>query len=249
MEYSIEIKNISKRFRQGKHQIHAIRNLSLKIKKGEIFGLLGPNGAGKSTLLNIITTIITQDSGTVTLLDKNHQKEKSVLQRMSLASGDARFHWVLRVRDILKFYSIAYGLSRQEREKRISELSKFFGITGIMERRFDGLSTGERMRLVFAKSLLNNPEILLLDEPTLGLDPDIAIKIRSEILRMNKEIGMTILLTSHYMHEVEQLCSRIAFIRKGKIVDLGTAVDIKKKYGNLEKYFVKMVQEDETEQD
>ena len=103
--------------------------------------------------------------------------------------------------------------------------------------------------LVFAKSLLNKPDLLLLDEPTLGLDPDIAKKLRNEIKRISKELGTTILLTSHYMQEVELLCSRVVFMRKGKIANIGTLHEIRKKYKNLEEYFLSMVKEDEVSQD
>lgn len=245
MENALEIRSLSKTFRQNRKQIKALAGISLNIKKGEIFGLLGPNGAGKSTLLNIITNILTPDSGNVLILQKNPQKDKEILQEISLASGDAHFHWVLRVKDILSFYSLAYGLERHESKKRIGELSKFFEIDEIMNRRFDSLSTGQKMRLVFAKSLINNPKVLLLDEPTLGLDPNIAIKLRSEIKRINKKLGVTVVLTSHYMQEVEELCHRVAFINKGRIVDIGPVKKIMKKHKNMQEYFLKMVDENE----
>ncbi len=230
MENAIEINNVSKEFRQGKKIVRALENINFQIRKGEIFGLLGPNGAGKSTLLNIITNLLTPDNGNVLIFGKDPRIDRSVIENLSFAVGDTSFHWVLKVQDILKFYGISYGIPKLERNKRIKELTDFFGISDMMEKRFDALSTGERMRLVFCKTLLNSPKILLLDEPTLGLDPDIAIKLRKEIKKINKEVETTILLTSHYMLEVEQLCNRIAFINKGRIIDIGKISDVKQKY-------------------
>lgn len=227
---AIVINHVSKHFRQDKKQVTALADVSFSIKQGEIFGLLGPNGAGKTTLLNIITNMLLPDTGNVLIFSKDPRHDSRIIESLSFAAGDTRFHWVLKVRDILKFYSIAYGLSAQERTARTKRLTGFFGITELLEKRFDALSTGERMRLVFCKALLNNPKILLLDEPTLGLDPEFAIRLRKEILRINRELGTTILLTSHYMMEVEQLCSRIGFINKGRIIDIGTIKDVKQRY-------------------
>jgi len=146
---------------------------------------------------------------------------------MNLVTNDSHFHWVLSCRDILEFYGRVYGIESKKRTKRIKQLSKTFGIEKIMDRRYSYLSTGEKMRLNFAKALINHPDLLLLDEPTLGLDPDIAIKVRTEIKKISRKFGTTILLTSHYMQEVEQLCERIAFIYKGKLVDIGDVNKIK----------------------
>lgn len=230
MDNAIEINNISKQFRQGKNIVKALDNVNFQIKNGEIFGLLGPNGAGKTTLLNIITNMLTPDSGNALIFGKDPRIDRNIIENLSFASGDTRFHWVLKVKDILKFYGMSYGIPKQERNARIKKLTEFFGISALMDNRFDSLSTGERMRLVFCKTLLNNPKILLLDEPTLGLDPDIAIRLRREIKRINKERGTTILLTSHYMLEVEQLCNRIAFINKGRIIDIGKISEVKQKH-------------------
>ena len=215
----IEVDDVSKNFRHKGKDFFALKDVSFSVEKGEIFGLLGPNGAGKTTMLNIPLSILTQDSGTVRVFGKPVGPE--VLERMNLVSSDTRFHWVLPCREILEFYGRVYGLNPKERARRADKLAKLFGIEDIMGRRYSYLSTGEKVRLNFVKALLNEPDLLLLDEPTLGLDPDIAIKVRSEIKRISKKFGTTILLTSHYMHEVEQLADRIAFIDKGEIIDTG----------------------------
>ncbi len=226
----IEIKNISKTFRSASGEAFSMRNVSFDVDDAEIFSLLGPNGAGKTTLLNMIVGILVPDSGSITLFGKNVQKDANVLEQVGFGSGETRFQWVLRVADILQFYARIYGLAKEEREKRIAELVSFFGLHNVLHRKFGYLSTGERMRLVFAKALLNNPKLLLLDEPTLGLDPEIALRVRHEIKRINKTFGTTILLTSHYMQEVEQLSDRIAFIYEGSIVDIGSVEKVKLKH-------------------
>lgn len=219
----IEVSNVSKKF--GKFE--AVKNVSFTVKEGEVFGLLGPNGAGKSTMLNMLTGLLVPNDGTIKIFGKNVVKDRDVLEQMGIATGGANFHWALRVRDILVFYAMIYGLNKKESEKRIERLVKFFGLKDVLYRKFGYLSTGEKMRLVLAKSLINNPKLLVMDEPTIGLDPNIAIKARKEIARVNREFGTTIILTSHYMNEVEQLADRIAFINKGQIAEMGTIRKLK----------------------
>ncbi len=224
---AIEITNLSKIYKVKKKDFYALKDINLIIEKGEIFGLLGPNGAGKTTLLSILIGLLYPDKGDAKILGVKPYSNRDVLERMNFVSGETRFHWSLFVKDILNYYGMAYNIPKAIRQKRIEELIDFFEINHIRNKKFAWLSTGERMRLVLAKALLNKPEVLLLDEPTLGLDPDIAIKVRKEIRRVNKIFGTTILLTSHYMNEVEQLSDRIAFINKGEIVDVGSVEKVK----------------------
>lgn len=237
----IEVSGISKQFGRGKARFYALKDVSLDVKEGEILGILGPNGAGKTTLLNIIMGIVYADSGSATIFGESVRKRGAV--KIGYVSGEERFHWALTPFDVLMFGGRLYGLSATERKQRAAELLKLFGLEKVVSRKFDVLSTGEKMRLAFAYALINKPKLLLLDEPTLGLDPDIAIKVREEIKRINRELGTTIVLTSHYMQEVEQLCGRIAFINKGRIMHVGSVAGIRKKHINLEAYFVKMAGE------
>ncbi len=237
MTNAIEIHDISKRFKSDGKPFYALKNVSLSIEQGEIFALVGPNGSGKTTLLNIISSMLIPDNGHVKILGIDVQKDRSVIEKMSFVSAETRFHWALTIKDVLNFYSRAYGIPKAERERRISHLIEFFDIKKIMHRRFDSLSTGERMRLVFAKSLLNEPKILLLDEPTMGLDPDMAEKLRKEVKNINKNFGTTVFLTSHYMQEVQRLSQRVAFIYKGEI----KKIDKTKNMGDIEQYFIKTV--------
>jgi len=237
----LEIKDVSKEFKRQGKKFYALNNINLEIKKGEIFALLGPNGAGKTTLLNIIMSLLYPDTGSVKILDKDIRKNREILSNLGYVSGDERFHWSLTPADVLNFGGMMHGLSKDERTKRAAELVKLFGLDDVLHSKFSVLSTGERMRLAFSYALINSPKILLLDEPTLGLDPDIAIRIRKEIRRTNRELGTTIILTSHYMAEVEQLADRIAFINHGEIKDIGTVASIREHHPNLESYFLEMI--------
>ena len=223
----VEVTNVSKKFKEKKKEFFAVKDVSFSIQKGEIFGLLGPNGAGKTTMINMLLGILVQNSGDIKIF--NQTVCPDVMERMNLVSSDTKFHWVLPAREILEFYGRVYGINAEERSRRIENLSKIFDIEHIMNSKFSYLSTGERMKLSFAKAMLNRPDLLILDEPTLGLDPDIAIKVRNEIKRVNKKFNTTILLTSHYMHEVEQLCNRIAFMSEGEIIETGSVDKVKLK--------------------
>ena len=241
----VNVVNVSKQFKRRDAALgvtakfYALKDVSLSVKDGEVLGILGPNGAGKTTLLNILLGIIYADSGKATLFGQD-VKKSGVVERIGYVSGEERFHWALSVSDVLTFGCILFGLGKKQRVERINGLVSVFGLKGILGSRFEVLSTGEKMRLALAYSMINSPKLLLLDEPTLGLDPDIAIKVRKEVIRINKKLGTTIILTSHYMAEVEQLCDRVAFINKGMVMHIGTVSDIRKKYPNLETYFVKM---------
>ena len=222
----LTISNVSKTFKTKTGPVNALNNISLAIEEGEIFGLLGPNGAGKSTLINIMLHLLLPDTGEVRILGQKPGPE--VLRQINIVAGGSAFHWNSTPNDILNFYSKIYGIDKPA--QRIQELASLLRIEPLMNRKFSWFSTGERLRVAFAKALLNKPKLLLMDEPTLGLDPDVARTVRKEVQRLNKEESTTILLTSHYMHEVEQLCSRIAFIYKGSIVDIGRVKDVKLKH-------------------
>ncbi|MFH0890029.1 MAG: ABC transporter ATP-binding protein [Candidatus Aenigmatarchaeota archaeon] len=239
---AIDVINVSKKFRSEGKEFSALKDVSLSIKRGEIFALLGPNGSGKTTLINIITGLVIPDSGKVKILGKDVAKFPEIIEKVGLVSNEARFHWALDTRDVLNFYGMVYGIKRRERKKKADELIDFFGLSRIQKRRVDSLSTGEKMRLSFAKALLNKPKILLLDEPTLGLDPYISAKLRKEIRHINRTFGTSMLLTSHYMKEVRELASRVAFIMKGEILDVRRTRGV-----DLEKYFIKMIKEGKNE--
>ncbi len=233
----IEVHGVRKNFSTGffRKKINtALDGVSLFVRKGEIFGLLGPNGAGKTTLLNIISTQLLPDKGSVKMFGKEttglSMHELSGLKsRINMCSGNPNFPWSLTVEEILKYYSMLYGCKLSACGNNVNALIKTFELEKYRAARYDRLSTGTKQRLALAKSMINKPEILLLDEPTIGLDPDIARKLRAKILEINKKTNTTIILTTHYMKEAEELCGRIAFIKNGKIKALGTKAELKKK--------------------
>ena len=201
--------------------------MSFDIKKGEIFGLLGPNGAGKTTTINMLTGVITPSSGSVHLFGKPLvRNEEWAKQRMNLAAGHTRLNSRLTIYENLKVYAEIYGV--EDGDERIAMLAEKFGITDIMDRAFISTSSGQRTRTMLIKGLLNSPELLLLDEPTIGLDPDVAELTRATLLEEHERTGMTILLTSHYMSEVEELCDRVALMLNGKIFRIATPEQLRR---------------------
>jgi ABC-2 type transport system ATP-binding protein len=161
-------------------------------------------------------------------MDGLHE-ERQIRKRVNIVSGNANFLWSLTVKENLHYYGMLYGLPGKEREKKVEALIDLFNLKEHRNIPFDELSTGMKQRLSLAKSLMNDPELLFLDEPTVGLDPDVSIRIREGILSIYKKRGMTILLTTHNMKEAEYLCGRIAFLKEGKILTTGTAKALKRR--------------------
>ncbi|MBI2080237.1 MAG: ABC transporter ATP-binding protein [candidate division NC10 bacterium] len=208
----------------------ALAGVSLRVAAGSIYGIVGPNGAGKTTLLSILATILTPDSGRATLLGRDLTREPAAIrQRLNLVSGHANFVWSLRVAEILDFYGRLYGLAARARARRVEELLEWCELTPYRAVPYNELSTGLKQRLALAKGLINRPALLLLDEPTVGLDPDMALKVRAQIADLKAREGVTILLCTHYMREAEQLCDRVAFLKRGMILAEGAPADLKRR--------------------
>jgi ABC-2 type transport system ATP-binding protein len=229
---AVEAHGLTKTFWSGafsRRRTDALRGVSLSIPRGLIFGLLGPNGAGKTTLLSILATLLLPDSGRATVLGHDVIREAGKIRhRINMASGNASFLWSLRPREILGFYGRLYGLHGKRLHRKVDELMVLCELESHAKIPYNELSTGIKQRLSLAKSLLNDPELLFLDEPTLGLDPDISIRLRAQIAALRRERGTTILLTTHYMREAEELCDEIAFIKDGRILARGTADELKR---------------------
>ncbi|HIH38600.1 ABC transporter ATP-binding protein [Candidatus Woesearchaeota archaeon] len=220
--FAIEVEGLRKSY--GKDI--AVQDVSFKIRKGEIFGLLGPNGAGKSTTINMITGLLTRDAGTIKILGSDPEKDwERIKNKMGVATAYYPLNEILTIRQNLIVYSKIYNI--QNANERINSLLKDFGLEHLANKRIGHLSSGERTRTTLCKGLLPKPEILFLDECTIGLDPDIAQKTRQMILDYHNETKCTILFTSHYMFEVEQLCDRIAFLDKGRILYVDTSKELK----------------------
>jgi ABC-2 type transport system ATP-binding protein len=229
---AVDARDLTKTFRTGwmrRRHIEALRGASLQVPRGAIFGLLGPNGAGKTTLLSILATLLLPDGGTATVLGHDVIREANAIrQRLNMASGNASFVWSLRPGEVLGFYGRLYGLHGRKLRHRVEELIERFELGPHRKTVYNELSTGLKQRLALAKALLNEPEVLFLDEPTLGLDPDVSIRIRAHIGELRERHGTTIILTTHYMREAEELCDTIAFIKAGRILALGSADELKR---------------------
>lgn len=225
MDAAIRLEGVTKQFSWAGKRFKAVDSVSLEICKGEIFGLLGPNGAGKTTLINILSTLLVPDSGRVEILGLDAlARPREVVGRMNFVSGTTNFHRKETVESLLSFYAEVYGLP--DPSSKIDSLTEELGIQHLLGHEYSRLSTGEQSRVHIAKALLNDPELLMLDEPTLGLDPSISVKVRSMLKEVNKKRGTTILLTSHYMHDVEELCDRVGFINHGRILAVGTVDEL-----------------------
>jgi len=232
---AIDAREVTKTFRSGwlrRRETAALRGASLTVERGAIFGLLGPNGAGKTTLLSILATLLVPDGGRARVLGLDVAREAAALRRrINMASGRPSFLWSLRVEEIIAFYGRLYGLSGARLRRRVGALIEQYELMPYRRAQYSELSTGLKQRVALAKALVNDPELLFLDEPTLGLDPDVSVRVRSHIAALRREQGMTIVLTTHYMREAEELCDEIGFIKAGRILARGTPDALKRQIG------------------
>ena len=223
----IDVRDLKKSYVYKGKKIEAVRGISFSVKKGEIFGLLGPNGAGKSTTINILAGLVSKDSGRIRILGKDpEQAWEEVRNNMNVSTAYYPLSSVLTIYQNLKVYAKLYNVRNPQ--PRIDELIKTFGLQHLRNRRVGKLSSGEQTRVALCKGLINSPQVLMLDECTVGLDPAIAEQTRTIIKDLNKGQKTTILFTSHYMYEVEELCKRIAFMGNGRIINIGSSKALKK---------------------
>ena len=237
---AIEINNLNKSF----GSILAVKNINFKIDKGTIIGLLGPNGCGKSTTMGMMLGLIKPTSGTVLINGQNIENNRTnLLEKMNFISPYIELPKKLTVEENLKVYGRLYGVKNLE--SKISELMEKLNLTQFKKRKTGELSSGQKNRVSLAKALVNDPEILLLDEPTASLDPDVSDYIRTFIEDFASKKGTTILLASHNMNEVERLCHEVMMMKNGEIIDKGKSSDLINKHGrkNLEEVFLKIVRE------
>ena len=237
---AIEINNLSKQYRNTL----AVKNINFKINKGAIIGLLGPNGCGKSTTIGMMLGLIKPTSGTVVINGQNIENNRtSLLEKMNFISPYAELPKKLTVEENLKVYGRLYGVKNLK--DRIYNVMKKLNLTQFITRKTGELSSGQKNRVSLAKALINDPEILLLDEPTASLDPDVGDYIRKIIEDFAANKGTTILLASHNMNEVERLCDEVMMMKNGEIIDKGKSIDLIDRHGrkNLEEVFLKIARE------
>src|SRR5881394_1714010 len=210
-------------------EIEAVRGVSFEIEKGELFGLLGPNGAGKTTTIKMLITLLIPTSGSARVLGLDVVRQaREVRKRIGYVFGGERgVYERLSGYDNLRYFAELYGVPAREQERRIEELLQLVGLKDREHERAEGYSRGMKQRLHVARGLLHDPEVLFLDEPTIGLDPVGAREVRSMIASLTAA-GKTVLLTTHYMFEADALCDRIAVISKGSIVATGTPAELKR---------------------
>lgn len=220
----VSVKNLTKTF--GKFT--AVNDISFEMKEGEIVGLLGPNGAGKTTTISMLLGLTLPTTGEIRILGKDITKKRSeTLAEVNFASAYSQLQGRITVQENLIVFSHLYGIT--DYALRISELLERLEISHLKNKQFQDLSAGQKTRVIIAKALINHPKLLLLDEPTASLDPDISEKIQDFFLKIREKFQTTILYTSHDMQEVSKMCDRIIFLSKGKIVAQDTPFNLTKK--------------------
>jgi ABC-2 type transport system ATP-binding protein len=215
--------------RRTKNQVVAVKDVSFEVGYGELFGLVGPNGAGKTTTIKMLTTMLIPTSGTATVLGYDIEKDVThIREKIGIVLGGERgLYTRVNAIDNLRYFADLYGVPTSIRDKRIKELLQFMGLWDRARDRVETFSKGMKQRLHLARGLINDPQLIFMDEPTIGLDPEIAKETRTMIKEL-VEKGKTVLLTTHYMFEADELCKRVAIIRNGEIVALDTPSGLKK---------------------
>ncbi len=251
----VEVKNLKRVYKSKKGIMRrktivteALKGINFDIRKGEIFGLLGPNGAGKTTTIKILTTLLLPSDGEAKVLGYNVDGEEQKIRKQInfIFGGERSLYWRLSAKDNLSYFGDLHKLKRNIKEKRIDELLKLVGLYDRKEEKVETFSKGMKQRLQIARGLMNDPDILFLDEPTIGLDPVAAQNLRNIILKL-KEDGKTILLTTHYMQEADDLCDRIAFINNGKIIKIGSPEEIKSNLDDIKILTTNLIEVDENQ--
>lgn len=244
----ITIKNVTKKFiktnkKKERQEFTAVNDLSFDVKEGEILGILGPNGAGKTTLLRMIAGIMTPNKGSITIDDLTYEKNETDIKKMiAYLSGNTKIYGTISPYELLKMCAEIYDVPASEIDTRIKEISQILNMDAFLYNRIEKLSTGQTQRVNIARCMVHNPKYYILDEATSGLDI-ITSQIILNFIKSEKEKGKTILYSTHYMEEAENICDMIIMVNKGKIITTGTPEQIKKetKTTNLRDAFFALV--------
>ncbi len=224
----LKVTNLTKQFKSKTGLMTAVNDISFTIKEGEIVGLLGPNGAGKTTTIQMLLGLMTPTGGQILYFEKSFQNYRvEILKNLNHMSGYSQMPWRLTVYENLKIFAYLYEVHNWK--EKIVSLSAQFGVTEFLYKRFQDLSAGQRTRSLLVKAFLNDPKIVLLDEPTASLDPDIADSIRKYILSEQEKRNLSLLVTSHNMQEVEELCDKVVFLHQGKVLATDTPQGLAKR--------------------
>ncbi len=228
---AIDVRGVTRVYKAKPNDVTALAGIDLEVAPGEFFGLLGPNGAGKTTLIKILTTLLLPSSGTARIFGFDVARETKQIRRIMnmVAGGEQSGYGILEAREQLWMFSQFYGLGVREGWRRVDELIDAVGLGEQRHQRVSTLSTGQRQKMNVARGLLNDPWVFFLDEPTLGLDVSAARSVRELMVGWRAAVpGRTILLTTHYMAEADELCERIAIVDRGRILAIGTPAELKR---------------------
>jgi ABC-2 type transport system ATP-binding protein len=239
-EQALRIVDLQKRYPTG---VEALRGVSIDIEPGAFYGLLGPNGAGKSTLIHCATGLAKPTGGTIEIFGHDAiDRYAEARQAVGLAPQEPNLDWFLTVEETLDYHAGYFGMPRRERRDRTKELLETFSLTEKRDERTRTLSGGMKRRLILARAMMHRPRLLILDEPTAGVDVELRLELWHYVQKINQE-GTTILLTTHYLEEAEQLCDKIAFIAEGQIVAEGSSDDLAARFdvANLEDAYLALV--------
>jgi ABC-type multidrug transport system ATPase subunit len=241
----IQTKGLSKRYDNG---FMAVQNMSIHVQKGDIYGFLGPNGAGKTTTIRMITGLIEATSGSVLVDGMDVQKQADDIRRIIGVLPESHgFYGRMTGKEYLSFFAKMYGMNDVLRNKRVDELLERVSLHDKTKVPIKQYSRGMKQRLGLAKTIIHQPKIIILDEPTLGLDPQGQKDIQQLILELNRQLNVTIFITSHLLKEIDEMCNRVAIVKKGQLLEEGLVSDLKQRYliaegktGSLEEIFLAM---------
>ncbi|WP_391540468.1 ABC transporter ATP-binding protein [Rubripirellula lacrimiformis] len=224
----IETRNLSKIYRDfwGRKKVHALKSLDIEVKKGEIFGLLGPNGSGKSTTIKLILGLLFPTSGRVLVFDKDATETKKN-ERIGYLPEESYLYKFLTAEETLDFYGRLFDMSSADRKRRVAELIELVGLKGAKHRQLREYSKGMTRRVGLAQALINDPDLILLDEPTTGLDP-IGTREMKDLILALRDQGKTVLLCSHQLADVQDVCDRVAILHQGELKELGRVTELLK---------------------
>lgn len=235
MEPIVQVRDLSKEYRNKR----GIRNIGLELRKGDIYGLLGPNGAGKTTLLKLMTGLIRPDRGAVSLFGHDiEQSFEPAMRRVGCMIESADFYDYVTASQYLKLVSNFYPELAKE---RIGEVLDYVGLSSFAQDKIRNYSTGMKQKLALAAAVLPNPELVLLDEPTNGLDIEGIVLFRELVKRLSEEHGITFLISSHMIHELEQMCNRIGILYNGTLVQEGQVAELLTGSPSLEQYYIEQL--------
>lgn len=241
MDHAIEARQLSKDF----GDFRAVDNLSFTVEPGEIFGLLGPNGAGKTTTLRMLSGLLRPTKGKCFITGLSMQDQQlEARKQLGFLTGDMDLYRRLTPKELLTYFGKLYEVPSRELQKRVAMLIDSFGISDFQNKHCEKLSTGQKQRVSIARTLVHNPKVVILDEPTTGLDIMASEFILQFIRRMAKEEGKAVIFSTHHLDEVERLCDRIAIISKGKLAQMGTVEEVKNStnHANLAESFFELVE-------